>query len=63
VVHFSFSRLLFLVHFSFSKCMIQDRASIFIDDSFSERKKVFEKTDIPVFDLDSIECLIDWRDY
>ncbi len=43
--------------------MIQDRASIFIDDSFSERKKVFEKTDIPVFDLDSIECLIDWRDY
>ena len=43
--------------------VIQDRASIFIDDSFSERKKVFEKMDIPVFDLDSVECLIDWRDY
>ena len=43
--------------------VIKNYASIFIDDSFSERKKVSEERKIPVFDLDSIECLIDWRDY
>lgn len=38
-----------------------DRSSIFIDDSHSERKKIHEKFGIPVFDIDAIECLIDWR--
>jgi predicted ATP-grasp superfamily ATP-dependent carboligase len=32
--------------------------SIFIDDSFSERKKVFDRLKIPVFGLDSISSLI-----
>jgi predicted ATP-grasp superfamily ATP-dependent carboligase len=40
---------------------IANSQSIFIDDSFAERKKVFEKLKIPVFDLDSMESLIDWR--
>lgn len=40
---------------------IKDRNAIFIDDSFSERKDVFVNAHIPVFDLDMIECLIDWR--
>ena len=35
--------------------------SIFIDDSFSERKRVREALGIPVFDLDMVESLIDWR--
>lgn len=35
--------------------------SIFIDDSFAERKKVKEYCKIPVFDVDMIECLLDWR--
>jgi len=35
--------------------------SIFIDDSFAERKQVHDALGIPVFDLDMIESLIDWR--
>lgn len=35
--------------------------AIFIDDSFRERFDVSEKCGIPVFDLDGIEALIDWR--
>ena len=35
--------------------------SIFIDDSFSERKRVHDALGIPVFDLDMVESLIDWR--
>lgn len=35
--------------------------SIFIDDSFAERKKVRTECGIPVFDLDMVESLLDWR--
>ena len=35
--------------------------SIFIDDSFAERKRVHDECGIPVYDLDMIESLIDWR--
>ncbi|MCR4612051.1 MAG: ATP-grasp domain-containing protein [Lachnospiraceae bacterium] len=34
---------------------------ILIDDSFAERKNVRDKVGIPVYDLDMIESLIDWR--
>jgi len=34
---------------------------IFIDDSFAERKEIKEHCGIPVFGLDMVECLIDWR--
>lgn len=37
---------------------IKNRDSIFIDDSFSEREKVKENVNIPVFSVDAIECLI-----
>ncbi len=40
---------------------ITDKNSIFIDDSFAERMKIKEKCGIPVFDLDMIESLLDWR--
>jgi hypothetical protein len=38
---------------------IKDKKSIFIDDSFTERKKVHEKCGIHVFDAHMIECLIE----
>ncbi len=40
---------------------IDIKDAIFIDDSFAERKKVHDKLNIPVFDVDMIESLIDWR--
>jgi uncharacterized protein (UPF0335 family) len=43
------------------KYIKNDVPAIFIDDSFSERQKIKDKSGIPVFDLDSLECLIDWR--
>ena len=35
--------------------------AVFIDDSFAERKNIHDKLNIPVYDLDMIESLIDWR--
>ncbi len=40
---------------------ITESSAIFIDDSFAERKKVKEACHIPVFDVDMIESLIDYR--
>lgn len=37
---------------------INNLSSIFIDDSYAERKDVKDNIGIPVFDIDSIECLI-----
>jgi hypothetical protein len=38
-----------------------DKKSIFIDDSYNERKQIHKEYGLPVFDLDAIESLIDWR--
>lgn len=40
---------------------INNRKSVFIDNAFQERKAVYEKHKIPVFDVDGIEVLLDWR--
>ncbi|HBI16894.1 MAG TPA: carbamoylphosphate synthase large subunit short form [Candidatus Moranbacteria bacterium] len=40
---------------------IRDKKSIFIDDSFSERRVVGDKLDIPTFEVSSIESLINWK--
>jgi hypothetical protein len=40
---------------------ITELSSIFIDDSFSERKTIYDKFHIPVFGLDSIEFLLLWK--
>lgn len=37
---------------------IDNKNSIFIDDSFIERKNVWEQIHIPVFSIDMIECLM-----
>lgn len=46
------------------KCdyMDNDIPSIFIDNAYSERKRVKEKLGMPTFDVSNIECLIDWAD-
>ncbi len=40
---------------------VTEKDAIFVDDSFAERRKVAENCNIPVFDVDMIESLIDWR--
>jgi hypothetical protein len=40
---------------------IQNTNSIFIDDSFAERKEVFDTLKIPVFSLDAVESLMFWK--
>ena len=35
--------------------------SIFIDDSFAERKEVHENSKVDVFSVDMVESLLDWR--
>lgn len=40
---------------------IKEPASIYIDDSFAERRRVSEKLGIPTFDATTIESLLDWR--
>ena len=34
--------------------------SIFIDDSWHNRKNVKDKVGVPVFDADAVESLLDW---
>jgi predicted ATP-grasp superfamily ATP-dependent carboligase len=40
---------------------IANRNSLFIDDSFAERKEVFDRLHIPVFGLDAVESLLSWK--
>ena len=40
---------------------IQHAPAIFIDDSFAERKRVYDALGIPVFGVDAIDALLDWR--
>ena len=40
---------------------ITEKNAIFVDDSFAERKKIHDNVGIPVFDVDMIESLIDWK--
>jgi len=35
--------------------------AIFVDNSFAERKKVHETLGLPVFDVDAVSALLDWR--
>ena len=40
---------------------VKEHNAIFIDDSFAERKKVREATGVPVFGVDMVESLLDWK--
>lgn len=41
--------------------VIQPAEAIFIDNAYAERKAVHKHLGIPVFDVDGIEALLDWR--
>lgn len=56
-----FDSITLLNRFEDKADFIKEKPAIFIDDSFSERFKVKQKLGLPTFDIDSIECLIDWR--
>ncbi|MEC2197331.1 ATP-grasp domain-containing protein [Bacillus subtilis] len=43
-----------------SESINNDLPAIFIDDSFAERSEIYN-FNIPVFDIDAVESLIDWR--
>ncbi len=40
---------------------INPEKAIFIDNAYAERKKVFDRYKIPVFDLEGMDVLTDWR--
>lgn len=40
---------------------IKSEKAIFIDNAFTERRSVHDEFHIPVFDVDAIELLLDWR--
>lgn len=40
---------------------INPENAIFIDNMYKERKNIYDKYNIPVFDVDTIEVLLDWR--
>ena len=55
-----FDEIIHLRHGESKAEHVRGRA-IFIDDSFAERKQVHERCGVPVFDLDMVESLLDWR--
>ncbi len=56
-----FSKIILIAPTDEKSNYIDAKDAIFIDDSFQERKKVKEKFKIPVFDVDMVESLINWR--
>ena len=57
-IRFLFDNVLHLTNGEKKSSYITNPNSIFIDDSFAERKEVSSQKGIPVFGLDMIECLI-----
>jgi anti-anti-sigma regulatory factor len=56
-----FDDILLLEQTQNKSSVIKNPNSIFIDDSFTERKEVFDKLKIPVFGLDAVESLLYWK--
>jgi len=53
-----FDNIIILKDFEKKSSFITNLNSIFVDDSFSERKDVFDTVGIPVFDIDAVEELV-----
>jgi len=53
-----FDRIVHLKNNEKKSKYIDNTNAIFIDDSFAERKEIFENKSIPVFSIDMIEVLI-----
>jgi hypothetical protein len=43
------------------KLVRRGERAVFIDNAFAERKKIKENIGIPVFDVDAVPALLDWR--
>lgn len=56
-----FDEMIRIEHSDEKSQYIKEKKAIYIDDSFSERKKISEICNIPVFDCSEVEALIDWR--
>ncbi len=56
-----FSRIIQVEHPHEKHEYIQHEKAVFIDNSWHERENVAEKTGIPVFDVDGVDALLDWR--
>jgi hypothetical protein len=54
-----FDRVIHLKYGDEKSDYILQHNSIFIDDSYGERKKVHDRCGIPVFDVSMIECLLE----
>jgi len=53
-----------IIHIDINACKenyINHLKSIFIDNSYKEREKVYNNLNIPVFDVNGIEVLLDWK--
>ena len=61
ISNFLFDEILWLKEGDKKSCYIKNHDSIFIDDSFSERREVFDALGIPVFSIDAIESLLYWK--
>lgn len=56
-----FSKIIHLKKSDKKSDFIEELDSIFIDDSFAERADVLSNKGIPVFAVDAVEALIDWK--
>lgn len=56
-----FDEILHLKKSEKKSCFIKNKKAIFIDDSYAERQDVSNVCKIPVFSIDAVETLLDWR--
>ena len=57
-----FDQIIILNHEEEKYKRVLSRNSIFIDNAYTEREKVHINVGIPVFDIEGIEVLLDWRE-
>lgn len=56
-----FSKIIHIPPNDSKSSYIRPNKAIFVDNAFNERKDVESVHHIPVFDVDNIEVLMDWR--
>ena len=56
-----FNDIIFVSEGEDKSSYINPSAAIFIDNAYKERMEVYSKYHIPVFDVDGVEFLLDWR--
>jgi hypothetical protein len=56
-----FNKIVYILHDQKKSSYIYEKDAIFIDDSFKEREDVFKEMNIPVFNLDMVESLLNTK--